>query len=155
MNCPLLLVLVTCLAGTVCIADDASFQRIMVPDGKGNAVKAVLTFRDANQAVEIQPVKGAGITIPYGEIDKFAYEYTKKHHISEGTLATAPVGVGLIAMIRKSRSHWLEIDYTDQGIRKLYVIRMDKHNYLRILEAVKAHTGKDAEILGNADKRGR
>jgi hypothetical protein len=30
---------------------------------------------------------------------------------------------------------------------------MDKHNYLRILDALKAHTGIDAEILGNADKR--
>jgi hypothetical protein len=30
---------------------------------------------------------------------------------------------------------------------------MDKHDYLRILEAVKAHTGKDADVLGNANKR--
>jgi hypothetical protein len=30
---------------------------------------------------------------------------------------------------------------------------MDKHNYIRILEALKAHAGIDAEILGNAEKR--
>jgi len=30
---------------------------------------------------------------------------------------------------------------------------MDKHDYLRILEAVKTHTGKDADVLGNANKR--
>jgi hypothetical protein len=30
---------------------------------------------------------------------------------------------------------------------------MDKHEYIHILDAVNAHTGKDAEVLGNADKR--
>jgi hypothetical protein len=30
---------------------------------------------------------------------------------------------------------------------------MDKHDYIRILEALKAHTGIDADILGNANKR--
>ena len=30
---------------------------------------------------------------------------------------------------------------------------MDSHNYLRILDALKAHTGIDAEVLGNAKKR--
>jgi hypothetical protein len=56
-------------------------------------------------------------------------------------------------MMTRSRSHWLEIDYFDQQIPKAYVVRMDKHDYLRILDAVKSHTGKDAEILGNANKR--
>lgn len=114
---------------------------------------AVLTFSDQNKAIEIQPAKGGSKTIPFSTIDKFVYEYTKKHHVSEATLATAPIGVGVVAMARKSRSHWLEIDYHDQDIPKMYVVRMDKRNYLRILEAVKKHTGKDAEILGNADKR--
>ena len=56
-------------------------------------------------------------------------------------------------MLTKSKSHWLEIDYQEDNIRKSHVIRMDKHDYLRILEALKTHTGKDAEILGNANKR--
>jgi hypothetical protein len=29
---------------------------------------------------------------------------------------------------------------------------MEKRDYIRILDAVKAHTGKDPEILGNANK---
>ena len=56
-------------------------------------------------------------------------------------------------MLTKAKSHWLEIDYQEDNIRKSYVIHMDKHDYLRILEAFKTHTGKDAEILGNANKR--
>ncbi len=145
--------LLVCLCVSFGMAEETSFHRIHVPDPDGKAVNAVLTFSDQNKAVEIQPSKGGSKTIPFSAIDKFVYEYTKKHHVSEATLATAPIGVGVVAMARKSRSHWLEIDYHDQDIPKTYVVRMDKRNYLRILEAVKKHTGKDAEILGNADKR--
>jgi hypothetical protein len=140
---------------TFTFAEQTSFHRVKVPDGKGRATKAVLSFRDDRQSVEIQPTKGPLVAIPYREIDKFSYEYTRKHRISESTIATAPIGVGAFAMLTRSRMHWLEIDYHDHEVPKLYVLRMDKHEYLRILEAVKAHTGKDTEVLGNADKRKR
>lgn len=68
-------------------------------------------------------------------------------------MITAPIGIGAVAMLTKSRAHWLEIDYKTADLIKAYVIRMDKNVYIRILDAVKAHTGKDAEILGNANKR--
>lgn len=123
------------------------------PDAKGRAVKGTLAFNDDKKAVEIQPAKGSGTEIPYGEIDKFNYEYTKKHRVSEGTIATAAVGVGAVAMLTKSRSHWLTIDYHEQNIPKEYILRMDKRDYIHILDAIKAHTGMDAEVLGNADKR--
>jgi hypothetical protein len=134
-------------------AEETSFHRIHVPDAKGSPVNAVLTFSDQQKAIIISPAKGNPITIPYASIDNFVYEYTRKHHVSEKTIATAPLGVGAVAMIRKSRNHWLRIDYHQQELPKVYVVRMDKKNYLRILDAVKAHTGKDAEVLGNADKR--
>jgi len=145
--------LVTLLLVSLGHAEETSFQRVKVPDAKGNQIKAVLTFSDNDKAVEVRPVRGDAVTIPYAQIDKCSYEYTKKHRITEGTIATAPVGVGAIAMLTKSKSHWLEIDYHDQDSSKVFVFRMDKHEYVRILEAVKNHTGKDAEILGNADKR--
>jgi hypothetical protein len=141
------------MAVSLAFADEASFHRIKVPDSKGRTVTAVLTFSDEHKAVEVRPVKGDLITIPYSEIDKFSYEFTKKHRVNEGSLITAPIGVGAVAMLTKSKNHWLIIHFTEQDIRKNYVIQMDKHNYLRVLEAVKAHTGKDAEVLGNADKR--
>lgn len=147
--------LALCLLAGASMAEDASFHRILVPDSKGRPVKAVLTFSDQHQAIEIQPVKGNPVSIPFAAIDKCVYEYTKKHHVSESTIATAPLGVGAVAMIRKSRAHWLRIDYHDNEIPRLYILRMDKRNYLRVLEAVKKYTGKDAEILGNANKRSR
>lgn len=148
---PILIVILVVIPSV--FAAETSFSRIKVPDAKGKQVPAELTFSDQSQAVEVRPLKGKDITIPYSAIDKFSYEYTKRHRINQRTIVTAPLGIGALAMLTKSRSHWLEIDYDDQNIRKAYVLRMDRRDYLHILEAVKAHTGKDAEILGNADKR--
>lgn len=147
-------VIVILSLGCCSAAADESFSRIKVPDAKGKPIDATLTFSDQASAVQIRPVNGNNLAIPYNRIYKFSYEYTKRHRMSERTLATAPLGIGAFMMLTKGKRHWLEIDYdNDQDIRKAYVLRMDKHDYLRILEAVKAHTGKDAEILGNANKR--
>lgn len=141
------------IAGVLCTAEETSFRHVKVADAKGRENKAVLTFSDNDKAVEVQPAKGNAVSIPYASIEKFSYEFTKRHRVNEGTVLTAPIGIGAVAMLAKSRSHWLEIDYQDQDLPKAYVLRMDKKNYIRILDAIKAHTGKDTEILGNANKR--
>src|SRR5215467_5740750 len=99
---------------TSAFADETSFHRVQVPNAKGKAVKAVLTFSDNHKAIQIEPAKGNGISIPYDAIDKFSYQYTKKHRVNDETIATAPLGIGAITMLTKSRSHWLQIDYREQ-----------------------------------------
>lgn len=145
--------LIFALAVSAGFAEETTFHRIKAPDSKGKPVNAELTFSDEHKAIEVRPVKGEPVKIPYSEIDSISYEYTKKHRVNEGSMITAPVGVGAVAMLTKSKVHWLEIHYIEDDIRRTYLVRMDKHNYLRVLEAVKTHTGKDAEVLGNADKR--
>ena len=140
------------------LADETSFRRIKVPDVQGRQTNAVLTFSDEHKAIEVSTAKrrkvpATAASIPYGEIDKVSYEFTKRRRVNEGTVMTAPVGIGAVMMFTKSRSHWLEIDYREENLPKVFVLRMDKHDYLRILDAVNAHTGKDAEVLGNAEKR--
>jgi len=134
-------------------AEETSFRHVKVADAKGRQIQAVLTFSDQNKAVEVRPDKGSDVRIPYSSIEKFSYEFTKKHRVNEGTVLSTPIGIGAVAMLTKSRAHWLEIDYQDQDLPKAYVVRMDKKNYIRILDAIKARTGKDSEILGNAKKR--
>jgi hypothetical protein len=121
------------LAVALGVSDETSFHGVRLPDLKGKQIKVVLTFSDKDKAVEIRPAKGAAVTIPYAQIDKCAYEYTDA--------------------LMGARNHWLEIDYHDQDARKVLVLLMDSHNYLRILDSLKTHTGIDAEILGNAKKR--
>lgn len=115
------------------VASDVSFNRIKVPNANGKRIKSVLTFSDTDHAVEVRPLKGKGnpVTIPYAEISKFSYEFT----------------------MQTSKTHWLDIHYTHDQIPKTLVLHMDRHNYLRILDAIKTHTGQDAEVLGNAEKR--
>ncbi len=125
--------LLIALATTLGFADETSFSHIRVPNPKGKNVKAVLTFSDKDKAVEVHPVNGDPVTIPYGQIDKCAYEYS----------------IGLMG----ERENWLEIHYHEREAPKVFVLLMDSHNYLRILDALKAHTGIDAEVLGNAKKR--
>jgi hypothetical protein len=148
---PVLLVILTVVAFGR--AEETSFSRVAVADSKGRQTKAVLTFSDDHKAVEVQAAKSSSVSIPYAEIYKFSYEYTKRHRINEESVFAAAVGVGAIVMLTKSKSHWLEIDYREGDVPKSFVLRMDKHEYLRILDAVKSHTGKDAEVLGNANKR--
>ena len=135
------------------LGEETSFDRVKVPDASGKQTKAILTFSDNRKSVEVHPVKGSDVSIPYAEIYKCSYEFTKKHRVSEGTVAMAPIGIGAVMMLTKSKTHWLEIDYREQEMMKVFVLRMDKHDYVHILEALKAHTGIDAEVLGNADKR--
>ena len=125
--------LVLLIALNCAVASDVSFNRIKVPTPSGKRVKSILTFSDTDHAIEVRPVKGKGnpVTIPYAEISKFSYEFT----------------------MQTSKTHWLEIHYTHEQIPKTLVLHMERHNYLRILDAIKTHTGQDAEVLGNAVKR--
>jgi hypothetical protein len=129
--------LLICLVATLGFADETSFNHVRVPNQKGKYIKAVLTFSDKDKAVEVQPVKGSATAIPYAQIDRCSYQYTEEVSIT----------------FTEARAHWLEIHYRTEDAPKVFVVLMDKHNYLRILDALKAHTGIDAEILGNAKKR--
>lgn len=154
----ILVVLLCILPCVLASGEETVFRHINVPDTKGNLRKAVLTFSDTRKAVEVHVEKQrkhqeTTVSIPYAQIDKFTYEFTKQHRINDETIATAPIGLGAALMLTKSKNHWLEIDYHEKEIPKSYVVRMDKKNYIHILDAVKAHTDKDPEILGNANKR--
>jgi hypothetical protein len=56
-------------------------------------------------------------------------------------------------MMTKSKSHWLYIDFHEQNVPKSVVLRMDKKKYKRIFDAVKTHTGKEVEFLGDAKSK--
>lgn len=128
---PLLLLILA--VASLGLAEETSFRSIKVANQKGKQIKAVLTFSDNDKAVEVRPAKADPVIVPYSQIDKCTYEYTNA--------------------LMGDKNLWLEIDYHDGDARKVLILLMDKHNYLRILDALKTHTGIDAEILGNARKR--
>jgi hypothetical protein len=126
-------VLLVVLVAALSFAEETAFRRVHVSNPKGKQIKAVLTFSDQDKAIEVRPAKGAAVTIPYGKIDKCDYEFT----------------LGVMG----DKNHWLKIEYHDQDLPKEFVLLMEGREYLHILDALKAHTGIDAEVLGNANKR--
>jgi hypothetical protein len=146
-------VLLTALVmGNLSIAEETAFNGVKLADAKGKQADARLIFSDTNKNVVLRVADRDFVAIPYDQLDKFSYEYTKKHRITQGAVVmVASLGAGAIVMLTKSKSHWLYIDFHEQGVPKSLVLRMDKKEYKRIFEAVKTHTGKEVEFVGDAN----
>ena len=131
------------------LAEETAFRGVKLADAKGKQSDASLIFSDSNKNVVVRVADRDFVTMPYDQIDKFSYEYTKKHRITQGAIVmVASLGAGAIVMLTKSKSHWLYIDFHEQNAPKTLVLRMDKKEYKNIFEAVKAHTGKEVQFLG-------
>jgi hypothetical protein len=129
-------------------AEETAFNGVKVADAKGKQTDARLIFSDNNKNMVVQVSDREFVTIPYDQVDKFSYEYTKKHRITQGAIVmVASLGAGAIVMLTKSKSHWLYIDFHEQNAPKSVVLRMDKKEYKNIFAAVKTHTGKEVEFL--------
>jgi len=134
-------------------AEETAFRGVKLADAKGKQSDASLIFSDEHKNVAVRVADRDFVTIPYDQIDKFSYEYTKKHRVTQGAIVMlASVGAGAIVMLTKSKSHWLYIDFREQNTPKTVVLRMDKKEYHKIFDAVKSHTGKEVEFLGDGGK---
>ena len=133
---------------------DASFHGVKVADPKGKQTDAQLVFSDSTGKLIVRVADRDFVTVPYDKVDKFSYEYTKKHRVTQGAIVmVASLGAGAIVMLTKSKSHWLYIDFHEQdAAAKSVVLRMDKNEYKSIMEACKTHTGKTVEDLQEAGK---
>jgi hypothetical protein len=137
----------------LCLAEETAFRGVKLADAKGKQADASLIFSDNNKNVVVRVADRDFVTISYDQIDKFSYEYTKKHRVTQGAIVmVASLGAGAIVMLTKSKSHWLYIDFHEQTNPKNLVLRMDKNEYKKIFEAIKTHTGKDVDFLGDAAK---
>ena len=149
-------VLLICAVVNLSLAEETAFRGVKLADAKGKQSDASLIFSDSNKNVVVRVADRDFTTIPYDQIDKFTYEYTKKHRITQGAIVmVASLGAGAIVMMTKSKSHWLYIDFHEQNAPKSIVLRMDKKEYKNIFEAVKTHTGKEVEFLGDAKDKAK
>jgi hypothetical protein len=138
------------------MAEETAFNGVKLADAKGKQADARLIFSDNNKNVMVRVADRDFVTIPYDQLDKFSYEYTKKHRITQGAVVmVASLGAGAIVMLTKSKSHWLYIDFHEQAVPKSLVLRMDKKEYKNIFDAVKTHTGKEVEFLGDAKDKSK
>ena len=134
-------------------AEDEFFSKVKLADAKGKQADATLVFSDSTKSLVIRMADRDLVSVPYGNLDKFSYEYTKKHRITSGAVVMVfSLGAGAVVMLTKSKSNWLYIDYRDHNIPKSVVLKLGKKDVRPIFAAVKTHTGKEVIDLGNAGK---
>jgi hypothetical protein len=154
MKKPISVLLMTFVAFSLSFAQQTAFQDVKVADAKGKQADATLILSDSDKTMVVRVADRDFVTIPYDQVDKFSYEYTKKHRVTQGAIVmVASIGAGAVVMLTKSKSHWLYIEYHQQDVPKTVVLRMDKKDYKKILEAVKTHTGKEVQYAGDANKK--
>jgi hypothetical protein len=140
-------------ANTLAYSADVTFGNVKLADPKGKLADANLVFSDATNSVVIRVSDRDIATIPYANIDKLSYEYTKKHRITSGAIVMVfSLGAGAIVMLTKSKSNWFYIDYHDKDSKEVIVLRLEKKDLQTIFQAAKDHTGKEVINLGNAGK---
>src|SRR5258707_7897788 len=129
--------LMTCVAINLSLAEEAAFRGVKLADAKGKQADASLIFSDNNKDVIVRVADRDFVTIPYDQIDKFSYEYTKKHRVTQGAIVmVASLGAGAIVMLTKSKSHWLYVDFHEQNAPKTVVLRMSKKENKNIFNAI-------------------
>jgi hypothetical protein len=142
------------VASTISFGEETAFNGCKLADVKGKQAEARLIFSDEGKSVIVRSMDRDVVNIPYSSIDKLSYDYAKKHRITQGAIVmVASLGAGAIVMLTKSKSHWLYIDFHEQNTPKSVVLRMDKNEYKKIFDAVKTHTGKDVQFIGEAGKQ--
>jgi len=135
---------------------DTTFRGVKIADAKGKQPDALLIFSDSNKKLSVRVADQDFVAIPYDQIDKVSYEYTKKHRVTQGAIVmVASLGAGAVVMLTKSKSHWLYIDFHEQAASKSTVLRMDKNQYKSIIDAVKTHTGKEVAMLKEGEKKSK
>lgn len=149
------LMIAALLLSNVSLANETAFN-VKLADAKGKQADARLVFSDDSKNVAVHVADHEFVTVPYDQLDKFSYEYTRKHRITQGAIVmVASLGAGAIVMLTKSKSHWLYIDFHEQNVPRSVVLRVDKNDYKKIFDAVKTHTGKDVEFVGDAKEKAK
>jgi hypothetical protein len=149
-----LLVTVGLLASLTGIAagHEVIFHRTQVVDAKNHQAHADLVFSSPTRTMSLRAADHVLAEIAYDHIDKISYEFSKHHRIKEGAIVmVASLGAGGVVMLTKSKSHWLYVDYKENGLPKTLVLRMDKKEYKNIMITARAQTGKEVHFSNEAN----
>ena len=139
------------LGASIAPAEDVAFHRTQVVDARNHATQADLIFSSSTRSISVRVADRVLAQVPYTSIDKMSYEFSKHHRIKEGAIVmVASLGAGGVVMLTQSKSHWLYVDYKENGIPKTLVLRMHKKDYKKILMTAREQTGKDVLFAKDA-----
>jgi hypothetical protein len=145
------------LANAAQAANTVAFHESRIVDHKQRQVHADLIFNHDTQSIVVRVADSNYADVPYNTIDKLSYEFSKKHRVTEGAFVMVLwVPAGAVVMLTKSKSHWLYVDYKQDGVPKQLVVRLHKKEFRNVLTAARAETGKDvANILDAGAPKGK
>jgi hypothetical protein len=138
-------------------ATTVAFHESRIVDRKQRQVHADLIFNHDTQSIVVRVADNNFAEVPYAAVDKLSYEFSRKHRITEGAFVMVLwVPAGAVVMLTKSKSHWLYVDYKQDGVPKQLVVRLHKKEYRNALAAARTETGKDvANILDAGAPKGK
>jgi hypothetical protein len=138
-------------------ANTVAFHESRIVDHKQRQVHADLIFNHDTQSIVVRVADNNFADVPYNTIDKLSYEFSKKHRVTEGAFVMVLwIPAGAVVMLTKSKSHWLYIDYKQDGVPKQLVVRLHKKEFRNALAAARTETGKDvANILDAGAPKGK
>jgi hypothetical protein len=138
-------------------ANPLAFHESKIVDRKQRQVHADLIFNHDTQSIVVRVADNNLAEVPYAAIDKLSYEFSKKHRVTEGAFVMVLwVPAGAVVMLTKSKSHWLYVDYKQDGVPKQLVVRLHKKEYRNALATARTETGKDvANILDAGTPKGK
>jgi hypothetical protein len=101
--------------------------------------KVLIKSRKASKKVEAVDTE-----IPYSTIDTITYEFATRHRVAEGAAVMAlSLGAGAVIMGTKTKSHWLSIDYQQEGAKQTTVLQLDKSEYEKVIATLESKSGKN------------
>jgi len=106
------------------------------------------TVTDSKLVVNGKKKSALHVEIPYSSIDAISYEAATRHRTGEGValLSTSPLA-GAILMSKKTKSHWLDIEYHDGDAKQLLILRLDKSEYEKVISTLEVRIGKKIATL--------
>jgi hypothetical protein len=133
---------------------DNSHWNVHWMDQRDKPISAKLDFNAEKKVLLVTPDKGSPTEVPFANIDKLSYEASKHHRVKTGAVVMlASLGVGAVVMATKSTNHWLYVDYkAPDGAAKDIVLKLDKGNYQKVINAAQQITGKTVETIHAARK---
>lgn len=129
------------------LAAQAAFKKsklYVTEEHKMKLRKVELTFTDT--ALVIQGVDGkyrGKTTVPYAEIKKAEYEFSKHHR------AAAAIIISPLFLLSKAKKHWLALVCKPVGEdeEERLLFRLNKSNYTKILDAFENSAGIKVEMV--------
>jgi hypothetical protein len=138
-------------------ANVLAFHESRIVDRKQRQVHADLIFNHDTQSIVLRVADNTYAEVPYAAVDRLSYEFSRKHRVTEGAFVMVLwVPAGVVVMLTKSKSHWLYVDYKQDGVPKQLVVRLHKKEYRNVLAAARTETGKEvANILDAGAPKGK